>query len=321
MSKIGAAAYRYVFTPMRSLGLMDLMRRGPRDSLHAFLGRRALQSWVDQSLLQQKTTNCIPGHQPTEITLVGGQKQRDLLFVCLMSIYKTWPSVPPVCVVSDGTMTPELRKSLVTIFPGSRVVSDAEQEDALERQFPTSAYPALRGLRQYYVQIRKMLDVCSQTDNRILLLDTDTVFYRTPEALFRYLEKGSPSCYLLDPCADSYGYPLGALRGLSGATLKPRINVGLLAIDVDQIDWPKVESWARHLLDVFGFNFFIEQALWALILSEREACALPEADYICMPCAKQARSRSAVFHHYVSPSRHLFYAYGWQPIRKLLNER
>lgn len=316
MGNFGRLAYRAFYRPMTKLGLADLMRRGVVDSFLCWKGRRALHSWVNRSLSCGPSFGACSVAQDSVIAILGGEKQRDLLFTCLCSVHQNWQNPPNIYLLSDGTMSVELARSLSAVFPGIVMLTDEQQEAALEARFPSQEFPTLRGLRSHYVHIRKMLDVCAQPFERILLLDADTIFHRHPEGLMPHLVRGSASCFLVDSQADSYGYPLEDLQELINSPLRTRINVGLISLEIADIDWRKVERAAERLLAKYGFNFFIEQALWALILSERDAVALPADDFVCSPSRVQSRLKTAVFHHYVWPSRYLFYAYGWQHLAR-----
>ena len=316
MSKLGVAAYHYVFKPLNTIGYGNLIRQGPVDTFRAYRGRRQLQRWVNHQL-QTPALAYVP--TPTSVSLphlcvayLAGDSQRDLLVASLISLHRHWPQLPAIRLLSDGALSAPLVESLERSFPTLLVIRDEDQREQVEQCFPRHQFPVLRAVRDQYLHLRKMLDLCTLSAEWILLLDADTLFLAEPRDLLARLGAKSKALYLQDRYDNAYGYPMEALQDLIPTPLLQRINAGLLALPISAIDWQQVEHWLALLSSAHGLNYFVEQALWALILSSIGAAPLAHADYICEPTRLQIRSGTGVFHHYVWPCRYLFYGYGWQ---------
>jgi hypothetical protein len=110
----------------------------------------------------------------------------------------------------------------------------------------------------------------------------------------------------------AYGYPDETMRALCGASQLPdRLNVGLCGLRGEDIDWQKLERWTRGLIERHGTHYYLEQALVAMLVAERQCTVAPESDYVTGPRPPEAGECRAVMHHYVSGSKRWYFRDNW----------
>lgn len=213
--------------------------------------------------------------------------------------------------VDDGTIDDAFIRESTRVFPGSRVERASELESRLEAHLPREKFPALREQRRRYLHLRKLTDVHAGQHGWRLVLDSDLLFFRQPEALLRWLEQPAAPVHMVD-VKDSYGYPAETLRELAGRPLPARLNVGILGLQSETIDWEKIEWWCAQLLARHGTSYYLEQALVALLLADAAALPLPPTDYVVLPSAVECRAPRAAMHHYVDLSKRGYFRHAWR---------
>jgi hypothetical protein len=102
------------------------------------------------------------------------------------------------------------------------------------------------------------------------------------------------------------------LAGLAGSTPTERLNVGLCGLQSEKIDWDRLESWCRTLIDRAGTHYYLEQALVALLLAGKDCAIAPAADYVTLPRPPEAQACGAVMHHYVAGSKKWYFRNNWR---------
>lgn len=226
-------------------------------------------------------------------------------------------AVTPV-FYDDGTL-PAVADRLTRVIPWARVVTAGEAEARLNRALPEATYPTLRTRRRDYVHFKKFLDVRVGSTRPQLVLDSDTLFHRRPEALLGWLARPEAGLYMAD-IRSAYGYSASLLRELAGGPVRRRVNAGVSGMLDADIDWDRMETWCRTLEDREGAHYFLEQALTALWFSVRPAEALPSDDYVLKPTRTEALRPEAAFHHYVLSSRRHYLLHAWRPIAQAAAE-
>lgn len=211
----------------------------------------------------------------------------------------------------DGTLGETDAAKLQRWFPESTLHRHTEIESRLASELPASRFPVLHAIREVYVPIKKLTDLAAGREGWRLYLDSDLLFFREPTALIRCLDNRQP-CHLVDT-VPSYGVPVEFLSTLAGRTVHRQVNSGLYYRKVDTIDWQFLEESARHILNRFGYSYFIEQALAALLLAREGAVPLDDS-YIVLPNPDECRQPTKILHHYVNQSRWAFYVNGWKAV-------
>src|SRR5581483_3974047 len=179
----------------------------------------------------------------------------------------------------------------------ARFLDQENVEPVLDACLPEKKFPALRQQRRSYLHLRKITDAHAGHRGWRVVLDSDMLFFRRPDAVLEWLAAPDRAIHMLD-VKDSYGYPDATLTSLAGRPPPERLNVGICGLRSDAIDWEKLEFWCARLLALHGSSYYLEQALCALLLVETTPLRLPAADYIVMPGDAECRAPTAVLHHY-----------------------
>lgn len=214
-------------------------------------------------------------------------------------------------IYDDGSFDAPLRDACLRLFPGARLVSAAEIAAQLDAHLPVEKFPTLRARRRVYPNLRKLTDAHAGSHGWRLVLDSDMLFFRRPDALLAWLDAPARPLHMAD-VKDAYGYSPALLRTLAGQPVPSHLNVGVCGLRSDGIDWAQLEQWNRRLIAAEGTSYFEEQALVALMLSGRDAECLPAADYLLMPGDAECRHPTAAMHHYVDLSKRGYFRHAWR---------
>ncbi|HXA13545.1 MAG TPA: glycosyl transferase family 2, partial [Opitutaceae bacterium] len=169
----------------------------------------------------------------------------------------------------------------------------------------------LRERRAHYPNLRKLTDVHAGASGWRLVLDSDMLFFRRPDFILDWLASPTRPLHMVD-VQDSYGYSRSLLESLAGAPLPPRVNVGLCGLRSDALDWEKIESWCRRLIEAEGTSYYLEQALVAMLLAGHDCAVAPAEDYLLLPSEDECRTPRAVMHHYVAQSKRGYFRHAWR---------
>ncbi len=276
------------------------------------------QQWIDRrgrESMMRAAAHLPPlppaGSDAPEVRFLTGRRFWYQTAFCAWSLAHHCGRPFRIVLFDDGSIDADLAHEAQRLFPGVRIVSRTEAETRLERVLPTGRFPALRGQRITYIHLRKLTDCHAGEDGWHLVLDSDMLFFRRPDALLRWTEKPVDPVHMLD-VFDSYGYPADTLRRLAGRPLPARVNVGICGLRSDAIDWPRLEAWCAELLATHGTSYYLEQALVALLLANETPCVLPAADYRLMPDDAECRAPTAALHHYVDLSKRGYFRHAWK---------
>ena len=215
-----------------------------------------------------------------------------------------------LCIHDDGTLTDETRKTLSAHFPSARVMNRQTCEQEVVASLAN--YPLCEQFRRTNHLSPKVFDFRHYLkSDRMLLLDSDVLFFHEPTELLRRIEdptykqnsvNGDVACaYTVDP---------DAVRKQCNVDLIERFNSGLGVIHKESLNLDWIEEFLA-LPDIIGNFWRIEQTLYALCSSRFGTELLPsEYDVFLRGELGDRQSR-----HYVGEIRHLMYTEG---IRKLI---
>lgn len=246
-----------------------------------------------------------------EVWFLTGKKYWYQTAFCFRSLEITaGPGVSPV-FVDDGSFDAGLKNECKRIFPGCRIVDRDDIAARLDGFLPEKKFPALRRQRLSYFHLRKLTDVHAGLDGWRLVLDSDMLFFRRPDALLAWLQAPDRPIHMQD-VQNAYGYPMDSLATLASRPLPQHLNVGVCGLKSDGIDWERLEFFCSRLLAQHGTSYYLEQALVALLLAGVETLRLPEKDYLLMPNENECRHPSAALHHYVAESKRGYFRHAWR---------
>lgn len=251
-----------------------------------------------------------PGH--LRLHLLTGRRFWDQTAFCLHSFARASGTAPTVDVYDDGTCDEFVVGQLRRFGPGVRVHAAPTLRARLDALLPRERFPTLRDRWDNYPNIRKLIDPHLGSTGWKLVIDSDLLFFRRPDFLLDWLAAPDRVLHAVD-CVESYGYSRTLLERLAGARLPERANVGLCGLRSESLDWDELEAWSRELMATTRMNYYLEQALVAMLAARAGQCAVaPADDYVTMPNRAEVLAPRAVMHHYVDISKRWYFRHGWR---------
>lgn len=257
----------------------------------------------------------LPLTRTMRCNVLTGARFWDQTVACLVTLQRQIGACLPIRILDDGSLTREQAARLSALSPSVEIQFEAQAKERMADLLPAARFPTLHRLWREYKHIRKLTDAHLGRSDLNLVLDSDMLFHRRPEALINYLLAPSGALVMRD-CMESYGYPRSVLEGLIDRPLPAEINVGLVAMNSGAINWQNVEHWAGELISRHGGSYFLEQALIALLLSEMDLTVLDRSDYRVIPEADPACERQAALVHYVHASKRQYFDRDWRALLK-----
>lgn len=259
-------------------------------------------------------------HVAAEVWFLTGRRFWHQTAFCAWSLLQHSDDGVRPGFIDDGSFDDTLIAEAQRLFPGSLVRRAAECGSLLDTALPVAQFPALRSQRRTYLHLRKLTDAHVGHRGYRVVLDSDMLFFRRPDALLAWLAAPDRPVHMLD-VHDAYGYPAATLVALAGRAVPPHVNVGVCGLASDSLDWPRLESWTAELLARHGTSYYLEQALVALLLAATPALRLPPPDYRLLPDAAECRSPSAALHHYVDLSKRGYFRHAWKHLPDAASRR
>lgn len=236
----------------------------------------------------------------------------NLLWV-LKSYYHHFDEGFKLVIHEDGSLEESAREALSLHFPNARLVSRAEADrrvGPLLRELPRA-----RAFRDSNPLALKVFDFeAFLGSERMLLLDSDVLFFSTPRALIDRIEDTSYKRNSLNRDW-RYGYSITpeTARDHLDFPLAERINSGLGLIHRNTLRREWIESFLG-LPGILGHHHRIEQTLYALCCCRHGFEFLPEEYDVHMgPWVPHHPCR-----HYTAPIRHRLYCEGIDKLRERL---
>lgn len=302
---LGRLAYRLYHRPRAAVAAAR--RRGFAGALGDAYHHRAMRR-AAAALPPVRPEN---GSDPLRVHFLTGRRFWHQTAFCGWSFARTaGVDLDPV-IHDDGSLTRRQAAELRRIFPRASFVTPGAAEAKLDEHLPSSRYPLLRARRLTLPNFRKLTDVHAGESGWRLVLDSDMIFFRRPDALLGWFESPDRPCHMVD-VDTAYGYPLDLLSRQCGFEMRDRVNVGVAGLRSDTIDWDTVEGWMKEQIDRVGPHYYQEQAVTAQLMSKGPCLVLDDRDYRVLPDEAEAKRPSAVMHHYVADSKVWYYRLGWR---------
>ena len=216
-------------------------------------------------------------------------------------------------IYDDGSLEKQYQDEIVRIFPNAKLILKPEIDEYIDKYLPENKFPYLRERRLNYPNMRKLTDIHVNSQGWKLVLDSDMLFFRTPELLLNWLKCPQNLCHMID-VETSYGYSPDLMTSLAQAEIPERVNVGICGLKSDDIDWEQLEYWCKTMIEKEGTHYFQEQALVAMLMAGKSCTVAPASEYIVMPERDEVIAPKAVLHHYVEDSKSWYFRYGWKHI-------
>ena len=304
---LGRLIYRVYHRPRSKI--RDIVRAGgPLAVRRAEAGRAAMIAAAsDLPELPAPST----GAQPLDLHLLTGRKFWYQTLFCLWSFARHAGQRVNPHLYDDGTLDEACLAPLRRHFPALVVTTRRETLERLDRALPRNRFPHLRERWDNYPNIRKLIDVHLERVGWRLVIDSDLLFFRRPGFLLDWLAMPDRPLHGVD-CMESYGYSRSLMESLTGARLAPLVNVGLCGLQSEAIDWEQLEHWTGTLIREERTNYYLEQALVAMLVAARSCAVAPAPDYVTLPSREECLAPRAVMHHYVDTAKRWYFTESWK---------
>lgn len=307
--RLGKIIYKLYFYPKAFIkrvidrGIVDIVT----DSLAQKQMENATYALTPISNIQQEAATTL------DIYFLSGKKFWYQTCFCAYSMSKNSHNLLRPIVYDDGSLSKQYQEEIIRIFPNAKIVLKPEIEEYIDKYLPQNKFPYLRERRINYPNIRKLTDIHVGSQGWKLVLDSDMLFFRSPNVLLDWLESPQTPCHMID-VETAYGYSRDLMTSLAQAEIAEKINVGICGLKSEDIDWEKLEYWCKVMIENEGTHYYQEQALIAMLMAGQNCAIAPESDYIVMPNRDEVINPQAVLHHYVSESKPWYFRNGWKRI-------
>jgi hypothetical protein len=210
-----------------------------------------------------------------------------------------------LCIHDDGTLTANHRATLQHHFPDARIIDRPTADQRLLAEL--GAYPRCLEFRKTNHLSPKVFDFAAYLESdRMLLMDSDILFFAEPTALLQRIEDPSYQLNTVNgDIASAYTVDPTAIQKKVNFQLIDRFNSGLGLIHKASLNLDWIEEFLA-LPGIVGHFWQIEQTLYALCSSRFGVELLPPSYDVHLdggingfPCR-----------HYVGAIRHLMYKEG-----------
>lgn len=217
-----------------------------------------------------------------------------------------------LCIHDDGTLTSENRATLQYHFPKARII---ERQIADEHVIKTlQSYPRCLEFRKTNHLSPKVFDFREYLESdRLLLLDSDILFFDAPTELLNRIENPNYQLNTLNGDVEtSYTVDPEVVKSHLGFDLALRVNSGLGLIHKRSLSLDWIEEFLT-LPGIIGHFWRIEQTIYALCSSRFGVELLPAAYDVHL----EGSINGSPSRHYIGKIRHLMYGEG---IRHLVKQ-
>ncbi|MGI8502015.1 MAG: hypothetical protein ACR2LR_12885 [Hassallia sp.] len=200
-----------------------------------------------------------------------------------------------IVVHSDGSLTDLDVGLLNRLFPNCKVIDRETADSVVLNYFRSEGLVQCAQFSQKLVFALKLFDPFFFSENRsFILIDSDVLFFSCPQELINGIEatkdtSNIPNLYLTDLC-DAYTLQPSELTTLLGKNCIERVNVGVLRVHQDSVDFRRIE---QDLQQIYSWNeedrisYFIEQTLWAMELTRANNTQPLPNSYVLAPSGEE----------------------------------
>ena len=169
-------------------------------------------------------------------------------------------------VHEDGTFTDEDRAALRRHFPDAQIIerrrADEEVAAGLEQ------FPACRANRSKHNWFLKVFDTRHYAPGeRYILLDSDIVFFRRPDAVLQWADSGSNEMWIMEDEREKYSQPRAQIEVATGIGMVERANSGLDLMPKKAADLAIAERFLAQCSSQAKQYEFLEQTIFGLWVS------------------------------------------------------
>ena len=267
---------------------------------------RAFHRWRQwsQVLATAPVTADVPGRSSVEIHLLCHRGDHLCAIWALKSFYRTsgvrWSAVIHV----QGACTAAMMRRFRRHVPGARLILQDEADTRVHQRLG-DRYPRLIEARRQSPFMMKLIDpvLLTQAD-RIVILDSDVLFFREPRELCAHVLSAPPDTWLFqrDP-QSTYNLTEADAQSAFGIRLPERVNSGIAVVPRALVDLDLCERLLEHP-DVRRPSGWIEQTLYALCAGARGRVEYLSPSYV-ISLERGLDYDGVTARHYAGPSRPL----------------
>jgi len=276
-------------------------------------GRRILRHGPSYPFLKYGGPARILDARPTHTEIAGDvtvcclTSKHDWLLClwALVSFYEFAHCNHPLVIYEDGTLPKSAHGQILRLFPNASII-DRRCADAVVPH-ALSTYPNCLRFRQAQPCARRIVDLpllCGS--RRILMLDSDVLFLRTPEELVEHLQSQERGQYVFErDMQDAYFASRDTIRERFDVEVAACVNCGIMLADISGFRYELLEQWLGRA-DMYGHPW-AEQTLWAMYAGKERTVILGEGYDVT---ATSQIDPNAVVKHYIKPIREFMYVEG-----------
>lgn len=275
-----------------------------------------MQSWVLPEILRWKEPADWPLESSVEVHLLTSRRDWLCAAWTLASLVHFTGRRWPIVIHDDGTLPQEARQAYTSMFGHLRIVSRPDADREIDARL--ADYPRCLAYRRSHPLALKLFDcpLLAQTP-RLVLLDSDVLFFRRPEEVLSWVDRGQAESFFNPDFQDAYTISREAAQQRWGVTLWPQVNTGLSLLPREVLNLERCENWLgdESITDLKEIAWR-EQTLLALSASRLgKGGLLPESYEVSF---NPEMANNAVSRHYVGDMRSQFYAEGVLLVRRSL---
>lgn len=300
--------------------LIDVLYRHPKakyKNLKRFGGyfnhRHILNSQKEMISKSERLTPVKSHKDGSTIYFLTGKKYLYQTLFCIQSLVKVTDKKFRFTLIDDGTFDEEITTKITQLLPHADIITAAIINKNLYKVLPENEFPILHQKRKEYPHIKKLTDIHTIPGTWKLVLDSDMLFWNEPKQIIHWLNNPSAPLHMTD-CERSYGYSEDLMEKLKGHKIPDLINVGVLGLNSEAINWHDLEHWISVLEKEEGKTYYLEQALSAMLIADLQAEALDNADYKVNPTKDDALNNVGALHHYVDLSKEWYFKFAWKKL-------
>lgn len=248
---------------------------------------------------------------PLEIHMLVGTRFWFMAAFALVSLQRQIDRAVHVHFYDDGTLGAQQRDKLETLASAVTFHDRGGIDVRIERYLPEEKFPFIRERLRNYPNLKKLTDPHVGSTGPKLVMDADILFFGWPVELLQWFDAPETILCATD-VTESYGYSRLLMEKLTGAPIPRDINVGITGLPSEILDWEELESWCRDLITREKTNYYLEQALVAMLCATKSFTQLCLARYITGPSNQQVLSGEGVMQHYVDLSKKEYFRTAWR---------
>lgn len=252
-----------------------------------------------------------------------------------------------IFIHDDGTLNPEDKEIISRHLPGSILIERAWADQTFEKRVGDAF---LSKIRSSYTSYLKLFDPTLFADHkRTIIIDTDTLFLRTPTEIIDWSLNGGPPWYHKSGPWQKHTKTVAQTHTQNNINAGPPVHIqslvvsaipaindelstdyrfihgfnsGLVGYERGTIEYSELKLLLSHLYERFGdriFKWGSEQTVHGLILCSKGARALPTEEYMVFTEVCRHQAPHAKFVHFIGEFRYDHFIY---PIlaKKVINE-